>query len=299
MNLAPIVLFTYNRLEHTRKTLKALSQNDLASKSDLFIYSDGPKTLENEADVKAVREHIKGISGFKSVAIVERDENWGLARSIISGVSEIVDRYSRVIVLEDDLVTSVLFLKYMNDALNFYAENEKVMHVAGYMLPVDNSDLPQTFFYKPTSCWGWGTWKRSWDFFEYDLEKLALRFTREMKKEFNLNGAYDFWSHIDMNLRGQMHTWAIRWYASVFVQNGFSLHPAKSLVENIGHDSSGVHCVTTEVFRTELGADNVTFFPERIEENKKARALIESYYRRNSGFRSRLLSKLKKIFSSN
>ena len=126
MKISPIVLFVYNRLWHTRQTIEALQKNELASQSELFIYADGARN-ENEIDqVFEVRCYIEEVEGFKKVTITERDKNWGLANSIINGVTQIVNKYGRVIVLEDDLVTSPFFLRYMNDALDIYKDNNEI-----------------------------------------------------------------------------------------------------------------------------------------------------------------------------
>ena len=167
MSLAPIVLFAYNRLEHLKKTINALQKNILALDSELYIFSDGAKNEETLQQINKVREYIKTITGFKSITIIERKENLGLANSIISGVTEIVNKYGKIIVLEDDMVTSRHFLKYMNDALDYYENENRVIGIHGYIYPV-KKELPNTFFIKGADCWGWATWKRGWDLFEHD-----------------------------------------------------------------------------------------------------------------------------------
>ncbi len=132
-NLAPIILFTYNRPWHTRQTIEALQKNLYADKSRLIILSDGPKTEIDVPKVQKVREYIKTVKGFRSIEIIEREKNWGLANNIIDGVTRIINEYGKIIVLEDDIVTSPYFLKFMNEALEFYKDEERVMHISGYM----------------------------------------------------------------------------------------------------------------------------------------------------------------------
>jgi len=168
MQPAPIVLFVYNRPRHTRQTIEALRKNELAGESDLFIFSDAPKNEEMEEKVKEVREYIKNIDGFKKVTVIEREENRGLAKSIIEGVTKIVKEHGRVIVLEDDIVTSPYFLRFMNDALEFYKGQERVMHISGYVYPIETDGVDDTYFVKPASCWGWATWGRAWSSFKKD-----------------------------------------------------------------------------------------------------------------------------------
>jgi len=279
MNKVPVILFTYNRLWHTKQTVAALQKNLYAEQSELFVFSDGPKTDKDEPKVKEVREYLKTIKGFKNIEIIERDKNWGLANNIIDGVTKIVNEYVRIIVLEDDIVTSPYFLKYMNEALNRYEDEERVMHISGYMYPIKTDGLPDTFFLKPTSCWGWATWKRAWKYFERNPEKQIKMLTKNQIKDFNLNNSYDYWSQIILNYQGKLYTWAIFWYLSVYLNNGFSLHPRESITKNIGTDGSGAHFTSkTNIFETELSFKNHWDFPEEIMEHSLARKRLEYYF---------------------
>ena len=174
-NLSPICLFTYNRLSETKQTIEALKQNCLASKSELFIFSDGPKDNSDLSKVIDVRQYLKTISGFKSINIYEARENKGLANSIVSGVTKIIKKYGRVIVLEDDIITSYGFLRYMNDALNYYIYEDDVMQVSSFMFPIDTKYLPDSFFYQANTCWGWGTWARAWKFYDDNTTNIISR----------------------------------------------------------------------------------------------------------------------------
>jgi hypothetical protein len=278
MQLAPVVLFTYNRPWHTEKVVKALEKNKLSENTDLIIYSDGPKNDSDRRSVKLVRSYLEKINCFKSVKIIIRDKNKGLAYSIINGVSAVINKHGKAIVLEDDIVTSPFFLKYMNDALTYYQSKPQVMHISGYIPPINPDGLPQTFFLRPTSCWGWGTWKRAWGTFEKDAEKILKKFTLESKKKFNLNNSYNYFSHITANQQGKISTWAIFWYASVFFADGLSLHPVQSLVENIGHDSSGVHCVKNTKFSSPLLKHPIVSFTDIIQEHPLATEQLMVFY---------------------
>jgi hypothetical protein len=279
MNLAPITLFAYNRPRHIRQTVESLQKNELAAESDLFIYTDGPKKPEHVDSVHEVREYVHSVDGFRSVKVIERDENYGLARSIITGVTEVVNRFGRVIVLEDDLVMSPYFLRYMNDALERYRDEKQVMHIAGYMYPINPVSLPQTLFYRQTTCWGWATWQRSWRHFESDALRLAASFDRQMRHRFTIEGSYDFWEHLRLNCSGAWETWAIKWYASVFLAGGLCLHPTRSLVANIGLDASGTNCSPTKLFDVAITDAPVLEFETYIEENKIALGRIRRYLR--------------------
>lgn len=277
-NLAPIVLFVYNRLWHTRQTVESLQKNELAKNSELFIYSDAPKNKDVEEKVKEVREYIKTIDGFKKVTIIEREKNWGLANNIIDGVTKIVNEYGKIIVLEDDIVASPYFLRFMNDALEFYKDKEKVMHISGYVYPIDNKNLDDTYFIKPTSCWSWATWDRAWNYYKKDIDYYLENFNKKMIKDFNLNNSYDYFNQIVQNKQGKINTWAIFWYASVYLQGGLSLHPKESFVKNIGFDGEGIHCGKTNIFDVELIRKYPINFITKIEENLIARKRFEDFF---------------------
>ena len=297
MKLNPIALFTYNRLRHTRQTVEALQKNELAEKSEVVIFSDGPRFAKDEEDVSSVRGYLKTINGFRKVSIVERDGNLGLASSIIAGVGEIVKDYGCIIVLEDDLVTSPHFLKFMNDALEHYQDDERVISVHGYVYPV-SATLPETFFLRGADCWGWATWKRGWDLFEPDGAKLLAELReRGLERDFDFNGTYPYTKMLDEQTMGKIDSWAIRWYASAFLQGKLTLYPGRSLIKNIGADASGTHLGTTNIYDTEVSRNQVTVAEIPVEENLLARREMEGYLRKiHSGLAVRLASKVVRFF---
>ena len=281
LTLAPIVLFVYNRPWHTQQTLEALSKNELANHSELFIYSDGPKEAASADDfqkINEVRELIKEKNWCRSVQIIESRINKGLADSIIEGVTKIVKEYGRIIVLEDDIVTSKGFLRYMNDALELYKNEEKVMHISGYIPPISEKGLPDTFFYNQTSCWGWGTWNDSWVNFKISAIDLKEELDKRTSiSHFNIDGSYDFYSDLIKNISGEMKTWAIKWHTSVYLKNGLCLHPKKSLAQNIGFDSSGIHCGKSDKYNTEVSRHIFVKKSKNMSENILARKRIVNF----------------------
>ena len=275
MTVSPIVLFVYNRPEHTRKTLNALQKNDLASESELFIYSDAPKSYDVRNSVIEVRELIKQIKGFKKVTIIEREKNLGLAASIIDGVTTIINKFGKIIVLEDDLVTSPYFLRYMNDGLNIYKNENQVASIHGYIYPIEG--LPDSFFIRGADCWGWATWKRAWDIFEPDGQKLLDELLMKgLENQVNFNNSYEYSKMLKDQIKGKNDSWAIRWYLSAFLKNMLTLYPGKSYVENIGNDGSGTHCATTEIFSVELS--NKILYEIKINEEVDNRYKIEVFF---------------------
>lgn len=278
-NIAPIVLFVYNRPMHTHQTVEALKQNRLSEQSELFIFSDAPGTEAQDEKVKEVRRYIRQITGFKSVRIVERKTNFGLARSVIEGVSKVIQEYGRVIVLEDDLQVSPYFLDFMNSALDTYENESKVMHISGYMFPIGDLDLPETFFLRGASCWGWATWARAWKMFESDTRNLfdAIR-AKKLEYEFDMQGTVGYTNMLEHQLNGDVDSWAVRWYASVFLNEGNCLHPAQSLVNNIGHDGTGVHCGTNTMYEVEISSVRPIVKKQDIKESFEGLKALKRFY---------------------
>jgi hypothetical protein len=303
MSLVPIVLFVYNRPDHALITLEALKGNTLAAESELFIYCDNYKTNASETDiakVSEVRAVVSKIEGFKRLEIIERDRNWGLADSIVDGVSSILESYESVIVLEDDILTSPGFLQYMNDALNLYKNEDQVMHVSGYMFPVEVNEKESTFFYNTASCWGWGTWRRAWEKYEGDAKKLHDAIIEDGKvKEFSIGGHADFFDQIEANIKGDIKTWAVKWYASFFLHEGLALHPLKSLTNNIGHDNTGDNCVTTDLYNTGELSKSVALKKVPLVTSKKAWRAMRHFYRMNNTYHKsgRLTKIVYKVFN--
>ena len=293
-SLAPIALFIYNRPWHTQQTVEALQKNELANESELFIYSDAAKNEQASESVNAVREYIKTINGFKEITIILRDKNWGLADSIIDGVTKIVNEYGRIIVLEDDLVTSPYFLKFMNEGLTMYENEDKVASIHGYIYPIDN--LPNTFFIKGADCWGWATWKRAWDIFESNGEKILDELkSRRLEKEADFNNSYGFTQMLKDQIKGKNNSWAVRWYMSAFLKDMLTLYPGKSYVQNIGNDDSGTHCCVSDIFRVELCTSNNSNRLELVE-NSDSRKKMEIFFNSISGiFIQKLKTRMKRF----
>jgi len=299
MMKAPIALFVYNRPLHTKRTIESLQKNEFASESDLFIFSDGPKNEASRAQVMDVRKYLAGVNGFKSINVYERDENFGLARSIITGVTEITNKFGRVIVMEDDLISSPYFLRFMNEGLEFYENEEKVISVHGYIYPVA-AKLPETFFLKGADCWGWATWKRGWDLFEADGVKLLeeLR-SKKLTAEFDLNGAYAYTQMLEHQISGKNNSWAIRWHASAFLKEKLTLYSGTSLIHNIGLDESGTHSGTSNEYDVELAKVPVKISKIELTQSEHALREIERYRKSCQpsapSLMARVLNKLRKI----
>ncbi|RYF25888.1 MAG: glycosyltransferase [Flavobacteriales bacterium] len=301
-NFAPIALFVYNRPKHTERTIKFLQQNELASESRLFIFSDGAKTNDDEEKVKAIREFLKTVDGFKSVEIIESKTNMGLANSVIAGVTKLTGTYGQVIVFEDDLISSPYTLTYFNEALNRYRDEEKVMHIGAYMYVLDDKNLPDSFFYRAATSWGWATWASAWKNFNPDIEQLMSQFDAKKKHQFAIEDTMNFWKQMKDFKRGKNNSWAIRWYASIFLKGGLTLNPSQSLVNNIGHDGTGIHSGMNDIYNVIINPKPITQFPTVVEENAQAYEAIKKFLKNRKGsFMQRVnrfvKEKLNKYFS--
>ncbi len=248
--LAPIVLFVYNRPSHTKKTIEALKNNELAGESDLFIFSDGAKSENNAQRVDEVRAYIKTIKGFGGVEVTEREKNFGLAHSILSGVNHVSSLYDRVIVLEDDVITAHSFLTFMNNALEFYQTNKSIFSVSGYpySIKIPGSYKKDVFISYRASSWGWGTWKDRWEKVDWEVKDFSS-FIKDKKaqKLFNRAGE-DVTPMLKAQIWGEIDSWAIRWTYSHSKHNAYCLLPIIPLCKNIGTDSSGTHSATSQRF---------------------------------------------------
>jgi GT2 family glycosyltransferase len=288
--LAPVVLFVFARPEHTRRTIEALALNELADQSDLIIYSDDSRNESDREKVKEVRDIAYSISGFQSVTVIERECNYGLARNINDGVTEVCNQYGRIIVLEDDLITSPFFLNFMNEALNYYADQSQVWHVSGWNFPINHDGVPDFYFWRIMNCWGWATWSDRWSHYKKDPQHIVSNWSIEKRLAFDVDGVYPFYSQVLGNYLNRKNTWAIFWYASIFENGGLCLTPRKSLVQNIGEDGSGTHAGSVVPVNGELYSGARFEYPEDIYECKAAVEQMELYANRNMPYWRKLLN---------
>ena len=295
MSYAPILLFVYNRPEHTRRCIESLLKNSLASESNLFIYADGAKDSTQQEAVNEVRNYIRSIQGFKQITLMERSENWGLARNIINGVTTQVNRYGKVIVLEDDLVVAPYFLQFMNEALEVYKDEPKVGHIQACDFTQDNT-LPDTFLIKWTGSWGWATWDRAWKHFNPNGNELLQELEeRKLTHVFDFNGKYGFTRMLRRQIEGKNNSWAIRWNASLFLKDILSLNVGRSLVQNEGFDGSGTNCGGGGLYASHLYLQPLFITPiSPIEENKEARQAFIRYYARTNSFWAKAIRRIKR-----
>lgn len=259
---APIALFTFKRADTLRQTVESLKTNKESAHSDLFIFSDMSKSTADAGKVAEVRKYIRTINGFKSVFIIERETNYGLARSVIEGVTEIINKYGKVIVLEDDLITSPNFLVFMNQGLDFYEETSNIFSIAGYTAPVKlKNEHDDIYFTQRASSWGWATWKEKWRNVQWDVPNYQLfKKDRTAKRSFNKMGS-DLCRLLHKQMTGQLDSWAIRWCFYQFLTQQYTVYPTVSKILNIGTCSDATHTKDKAGrFYTHLDDSNKTIF---------------------------------------
>lgn len=294
---APVVLFIYNRPTHTEVTLKYLSLNTIAREIDIYIFCDGPKNEDDKIMVNKTREaalKYKSNNKFRSVSLYYSDNNKGLANSVISGVTQLLNKNNKIIVMEDDLISSRDFLEFMNEALEFYKDNNSIWSISGYNLPIEipkeyNKDIYLAF---RGSSWGWGTWKDRWETVDWDMttySKFKYNFFLRMKFS---KGGRDLPNMLDLQMQKKIDSWAIRWCYTQFQKKMFSIYPVQSRIQNIGLDGSGTHSANTNRFNSKINDNfsNVKF--ENIELNKNIVKKFRNYY---LGFRGAFILNIKTI----
>jgi hypothetical protein len=283
---AAIAVFVYKRAAHARRMLASLLRNPLAARSAIRIYCDGARGGHEADAVRAARAAVRELAPAHA-RVIERERNLGLGGSIVAGVTETLGEHGAAIVIEDDLELSPVALDYFNAALERYRGEARVMHVAGYMYPVGRP-LPETFFYREATCYGWATWARAWRLFEPDAGAIrAAVLERGAQSEFDVGGSIDFLGMLENQAAGRSDSWAIRWYGSLWMHRGLALHPGRSLVRNTGFDGSGENSGQSATWDVELSEQPVARFPDVVEEDAAAVSAMMAY-RRRAAWRRRL-----------
>ena len=298
----PIALFVYARPNHTRRTVESLLKNSEAASSDLIVFSDAARTPSKEEAVQRVREYVSCIKGFRSLTVHHRPENYGLAKSIIEGVTQVLEEHEKMVVLEDDMVTSAHFLTYMNESLERFADDERVVSIHGYVYPVQQV-LPEAFFLRGADCWGWATWRSGWELFNSNGQALLFELRRRnLIKMFDYNGSHGYSDMLEAQIKGTNDSWAIRWYASAFLAGKLTLYPGRSLVHNIGNDSSGTHCVSTSHHDSALSKSPIDLTAIEVKHCENCFLAFERFFRLSkvtlfSKIRKRFIDTMNKVFA--
>jgi hypothetical protein len=287
-SLAPIALFAFKRPEHTRRTLEALAENPEFEESPLFIYCDGARNNTDALKVEETRYLVRGWPHPKKI-VIERDCNFGLANSIITGVTELCESYGKVIVVEDDLFVSSVFLNYLNEGLRYYSDEPRVMQISAYMLPVSIQSPYGAIMLPFTTSLGWATWNRAWKDFDPSMSGYELlKKDRELRYRFNINGSFPYFRMLKNQMAAKIDSWAIRWYLSVFLKDGLVLFPKNTLVRHDGYDQTATHASRcNQSTSKEVRQTLIDGFPS-VDLDQAAFVKIATYYHLEYSFFNRL-----------
>jgi hypothetical protein len=275
---APVVLFTYRRLEVTKKVIESLLENKECSQSELIIYSDGPRSEKDIVTVDETRKYLKTIKGFKSIEYIFRENNLGLSRSFISGITETFQKYEKAIFLEDDNLLSPFFLDYINMALEKYKSNPKVICITGYSWPLLIRQS-KPYFVRGAETWSMATWKRGWAHFNHNAHDLMNQLqTCDLKKLFSRE-KFAFYGMLQQLVNGEIDSWGVRWWTSAFVNDMYCLYPNNPFCVSIGFGADSVHNVEdSPFFRLPKELVQKPFdenkFPKIVTQTKKVSFLL-------------------------
>ena len=275
---APTVVFAYNRPEHLRRTLSALAENHGAGETEVFVFVDGPKNEGGKAVWEEVISVAKSFEGsFKNMTLNISEKNKGLAESVINGAGEIIEKYGRVIVVEDDSVSAKTFLSFMNEALDFYGDDPEIWSIGGYTVPMTIPEDYRRSVIKTgrSSSYAWATWKDRWDKIDWKVGDYS-----SFKKNFSARRRFNMWGSdrsgmLDNQMNGTINSWAIRFDYAMFKNNMYNLVPVHSLIQSIGRDGSGTHDTDkskkVDFFAAELSGDGKMITPEKVEVDERIR----------------------------
>ncbi len=297
---APIALFVYNRYQHIKKVIEAIKKNPISQMSTIYIFSDYSDVESEIIKIKKIRKYLQNTIGFKKKIIIERDHNLGTSKNIVMGLSQIFKKYDKCIIIEDDILISKNFLSQMNYFLDKYSKVKRIASIEGYMYPIKfKKSIPDYFFLKGTGCWGWATWRRSWQNYEESVQKLLKKFNgkKELVHDFDYYNSYPYYKMLKKQKWSKKKSWAIKWYASNFIKNNFTVYFKNTLVKNIGLDGSGENCKIDYQINQKKFRNQICKFikNEKIKENVSAKNDISKYLKNKFSLNNKLNFVFKKL----
>lgn len=297
---APIALFVYNRFTHVKKVIEAIKKNSISKKSTIYIFSDYNNIEFEKGKIKKIRKYLKNVTGFKKKIIVERKYNLGTSKNIVMGLNQIFKKYNKCIIIEDDILISKNFLYQMNYFLEKFKKIKKIASIEGYMYPVNfRKEIPDYFFLKGTGCWGWATWRRSWRNYEGSVQKLLKKFLgkKELVYDFDYNNSYPYYKMLKKQKWSKKKSWAIKWYASNFIKNNYTIYFKNTLVKNIGLDGTGENCrIDYQINQKKFKNQSYKFIiNKKIKENITAKNDIAKYLKNKFSLNNKLNFVFKKL----
>ena len=288
-NFAPILIFTYLRLRKLKNLINTLKKNEYSKNSDIYFFSDNAKYKKDIKKIKKVRNYINTISGFRKKTIIFRNKNFGNGRNIIEGVTEVLKKNKKIIILEDDLIIGKNFLHFMNTCLTKYKNYKKIWHIGGWSFNLNRNSSYDIFFSKSMQPWGWATWSDRWKYFEKNPKKLINFFEKDRNRiyKFNQNGIIDNFKQIVDNYNNKKNTWAIFWAAQIFKNNALCISPHKSLVKSNGFDNFSTHVhpksIINVIYRNKINSKEKFNLPKKILEDKEFNNDFKKFYHKQLG----------------
>tara|TARA_B000000532_G_C18845811_1_gene397180 strand:+ start:316 stop:1248 length:933 start_codon:yes stop_codon:yes gene_type:complete len=294
-HLAPILLFAYNRPDHFKKTIKALKKNKLASLSHLIIHCDGKKN-KDDRKVDLVVKIAKSVQGFKKIQVIVQKKNLGLKKSIILNVSKFIKKHKKLIILEDDMVTSKAFLNFMNSSLIYFQNKKKIWHISGHS-HFNINNKKDIYFSTYMNCWGWATWEDRWKNLDINTKRIFDTFNsdRNLKTKFDISKFSKFSNQIEDNYNKKINTWAVFWHWTIFKYKKLCVNPSKTFVQNIGRDGSGIHKDISFFFKIDLNNKLNYKLKIKILENKLFKTKLKNFYDSEVTFSKKLIGKIYRI----
>jgi len=302
MYLTPVAVFLYNRPDHARQLLDSLLNCTRLEECDVYLFCDGVKKPEHAAGVRAARAVAREFASRLKAKVIEREQNLGLARSSVSGVTELFQQHGRVVVLEDDFILHPFFLDFMLQSLDRYVDDERVAQVAGFTFPIKTPEKSDSFFLPLISSWGWATWHRAWKLFSWDMRAALemLDANPQLRARFSLDDTYPFADIMRLAAEGQVDSWAIRWYWQTFSAHKLTLYPRRSLVWQNGFDETATntkgawHGMQAPLNRfIQKRWEHSISFPSSVQVDEIAFESLKTFYRRGSS--GRPLARLKRM----
>lgn len=265
---SPIAIFAYNRADKLAAMMQTLVRCHGFSSSPVKIFVDGPRSESDRDAVERVRQYVSTLN-YDNISYSFRTENIGLRRSIYAGVTELCERFGKVIVLEDDFLLSPDIIVYFDEALRKYTNCFEIWSVCAYMPQVSELRRHDSALLLPTSHpWGWATWQRAWKNFDLDapidprnLQSYAFR------QRFNMYGLKDYAAMLRLATGGKLDSWFIRWNYLICTRNGLSVFPPRSLVMNDGYDG-GTHASRWNVFSYFLHKESPNAFDFKLPDER-------------------------------
>ena len=299
---SPIALFVYNRLQHTKKVIEAIKKNHISQRSTIYVFSDFSDVEFEKNKIKKIRNYLNNLNGFKKIIIVQRKYNLGTSNNIVLGLNQIFKKHDKCIIIEDDIIISKNFLYQMNYFLEKFNKITNIASIEGYMYPVKfKKSIPDYFFLKGTGCWGWATWKRSWKNYEGSAEKLLNKFNdeKELVNDFDYYDSYPYYKMLKKQKWSKKKSWAIKWYASNFIKQNYTIYFKNTLVKNIGLDGSGENCkIDYQINQKKF--TNITCkikTNDEVNENINAKKDIAKYLKTKFSYINKLKFVIKKLIS--